>query len=253
MLLALDCPPHALPLPLTLLGQLQIEQPFDLKPVGLRSFTTDTSSAVLPGDISMLVGLASMLRQTSNSIDWQDDDFVRTMVPAVVALRPEPAPGINREAVRENLLEVRRLTGFTWDDLADLLQVDRRTLHNWSQGGPVRAANQTRLASLLGALRYIDRGTAESNRIALSEPGMMGVTPLALLSQGRFQEAEIAAGRGLDRSATPASAEAQLTDLRIRPLGIGYFSSSPDALDLSDDAKPPHQPARSQRVQKKRG
>ena len=49
------------------------------------------------------------------------------------------------------------------------------------------------------------------------------------------------------------AAEAQLTDLRIRPLGIGYFSSSPDALDLSDDAKPPHQPARSQRVQKKRG
>jgi hypothetical protein len=55
-----------------------------------------------------------------------------------------------------------------------------------------------------------------------------------------------------DIPALIASAEAQLTDLRIRPLGIGYFSSSPDALDLSDDAKPPHQPARSQRVQKKR-
>lgn len=107
MMLPLDCPPTPLPLPASLLVQLQIDRPFDLKPVGLRSFTTDISSAVPPGDISMLVGLASMLRQTINTIDWQDDDFVRTMMPAVAAYRPDAAPGINREAARENLLEVR--------------------------------------------------------------------------------------------------------------------------------------------------
>lgn len=102
-------------------------------------------------------------------------------------------------------------------------------------------------------MRYIDRGTAEANRLALNEPGMTGITPLALLSQERFQEAEIAAGRGIDRPVVLASAASHLTDLRTRPLGIGYFASGAESADLNVDAKPPAQPTQLRRMQKKRG
>ena len=35
------------------------------------------------------------------------------------------------------IFELRRLTGFTWDELALLLSVTRRSLHLWANGGPI--------------------------------------------------------------------------------------------------------------------
>ncbi len=173
----------------------------DLEPVTVRCFTTNTSSSAAPGDTSFLVGLFSAVRQTSNFLDWQDDDRIRCNLPAFAPLRVGSLTGVNKEAVRENLAAVRVLTGFTWDELATLLGVDRRSLHNWSQGGPVRPANQLRLAELLRVLRLSDRGSPEANRLALSAPDpLTGTTGLDLLSAERFTEAQRLLGKDESRT-----------------------------------------------------
>jgi transcriptional regulator with XRE-family HTH domain len=225
----------------------------DLKPLRMRAFTTDISSASPPGDVSMLLWHSASLRQTSNLLDWQDDDFVRCKLPDLASPLKETGTGVNKEAARENLYEARRLTGFTWDELAALLEVDRRTLHNWTQGGPVRDANQTRLAELLGVLRYADRGSAEANRLALNKPDASGVTPLGLMTRGRFQEAQIALGRGAGRPALPLVSGDALVGLRTRALGLGYFSDSETDGESEEGPQPPPQPARSRRIPMKRG
>lgn len=224
----------------------------DLKPLRMRDFTTDISSASPPGDVSTLLWHSVNLRQTSNFLDWQDDDFVRCRLPDLSAPIKEVGAAVNKEAARENLYEVRRLTNFTWDELASLLEVDRRTLHNWSQGGPVRSANQTRLAELLTVLRYIDRGSSEANRLALAMPDFLGTTPLALLMQGRFQEAQIVLGRGQGRPVITNSAEGYAS-LRTRTLGIGYFSDSATDTESDDGPPIPSKASRSRRIPMKRG
>ncbi|MEQ1864437.1 MAG: hypothetical protein ABL996_07255 [Micropepsaceae bacterium] len=220
------------------------------KPLEVRCFTTNTSSAWAPGNSWLILGLFGNLRQTNNCLDWQDDDVVRRRVPELAVPAIPTSSSVNKEAARENLYEVRRLTGFTWDEISDLLGVDRRTLHNWTQGGYVRNANQQRLADLLSVLRYVDRGSVEANRLALSRPNLWGATGLSLLSQGHFYEAQIAIGKG-DARRTTASVTEPLAVLRTGPLGIGYFSGTTD-LTANESQEPPPQPARSRRVKLKR-
>lgn len=69
----------------------------------------------------------------------------------------------------ENLYELRRLTGFTWDRLANLLNVDRRTLNNWVKGRKMRDWNREHIARTLEVLRFADRGSSELNAAALDE------------------------------------------------------------------------------------
>jgi transcriptional regulator with XRE-family HTH domain len=230
-------------------------------PVSVRSFTTDISSLSAPGGSALFLGFdgCSELRQTSDAMVWQDDEFV------LAKLRPytcdflytfdlTPGPHVNKEAARENLLELRRLTGFTWEELASLVGVDRRTLHNWTQGGPVRSVSQERLAELLRVMLSIDRGTAEANRIALNRPDpLLGVTGLQLLTEERFADAQALIGKG--DGLRPASGYAFVeprAHLRTGALGLGYFSASSTPAAEADLPAPP-QPSRSRRVPAKRG
>lgn len=223
----------------------------ELKPLRMRAFTTDTSSAASPGDVSLVVWHSVNVRQTSNLLDWQDDDIVRCALPDLGASIRETTINVNVQAARENLYEVRRLTSFTWDELASLLEVDRRSLHNWAQGGPVRSANQARLAGLLAALLYIDRGSAEANRLALGEPDATGATSLVLLGQGRFDEVRRRVGQGRGRLTVSGAMAEGTASLRTRALGLGYFSEG--AEDEEGGAPPARGPVASRRIPLKRG
>ena len=68
-----------------------------------------------------------------------------------------------------NVFELRRLTGFTWARLADLLNVDRRTLNNWVKGASIRDRNRRHIARTLEVLRLADRGSSKVNSSALQE------------------------------------------------------------------------------------
>ena len=107
--------------------------------------------------------------------------------------------------------ELRRLAGLTWEQLARVFGVARRSLHFWASGKPINAANEERLRRLLAALRQADRGAADVNRAMLLRDHD-GVLPIDLLAEGSFDEFLSLVGRGPGRrrlELTPLSAEAR--------------------------------------------
>jgi len=112
--------------------------------------------------------------------------------------------GVHRSA-EAAISELRRMTGLTWEQLARLFSVTRRTVHFWASGKVMNAANEERLHRILAFVRMIDRGTASENRAALLQPGANGARPLDLLASGDYLDALAALGSGRGRvAATPS-------------------------------------------------
>ena len=86
------------------------------------------------------------------------------------------------------VLELRRLTGLTWDQLARLFGVDRRSLHFWASGKQLSKTNEELLGRILAVVRRIDSGSAAVNRTILLGASEGGVVPFDLLIEGRFDE-----------------------------------------------------------------
>ena len=97
------------------------------------------------------------------------------------------------EATQKALGELRRLSGLTWEQLAKLFNVSRRSLHFWASGQPLSRFNEEQLNRLLGTIQYIDRGSASLNRSLLLKPD----NPLFdLLIAGRYEEFKQLVGVG---------------------------------------------------------
>jgi transcriptional regulator with XRE-family HTH domain len=109
----------------------------------------------------------------------------------VGALRPS-------EATREAIATLRQLSGLTWEQLATLFGVSRRSVHFWASGEPLSAAHEEQLMQALDVVRAADRGDARSNRAALLDV-RDGVSALSLLQEGRFEEVRALLGRGPGR------------------------------------------------------
>ncbi len=123
-------------------------------------------------------------------------------------------PGAGVESVQTALLELRRLSGLTWDQLARLFGVSRRSLHFWASGAAVSASHEEQVQRVLAVLRQVDRGTAAENRALMLQPSPDGALPFDDLAEGRFDMAlaHMGAGAGVGRrliSATALSTEAQ--------------------------------------------
>lgn len=109
------------------------------------------------------------------------------------------------------IMELRRLTGLTWEQLAKMFGVARRSLHFWASGKPVNAPNEERLRRVLAAVRKADRGNASRNRAVLLED-RDGVVPFDLLARGEIETFIELVGAGPGRrepKLTPLSPEAQ--------------------------------------------
>lgn len=95
--------------------------------------------------------------------------------------------------------ELRRLSGLTWDQLASLFRVSRRTVHFWASGKPLNAGNEVQLRRVLATVLFIDRGSARENCGLLVAPAVRGHSALELIAEGRFEEVKEALGRGAGR------------------------------------------------------
>jgi transcriptional regulator with XRE-family HTH domain len=84
------------------------------------------------------------------------------------------------------IAELRRLSGFTWEQLARLFNVSRRSLHFWASGKAMTPANEEHLQRLLAVLRRIDRGSASTNRAALLAVRDDGTIPFDLLADRQY-------------------------------------------------------------------
>lgn len=53
----------------------------------------------------------------------------------------------------QELADIKRLSGLTWDQIAECLGVDRRSLHHWMKGQPVATENEKRLRGMATLVR----------------------------------------------------------------------------------------------------
>jgi hypothetical protein len=114
---------------------------------------------------------------------------------------------------------LRRLTGFTWDQIARLFSVARRSLHFWASGKPLNAANEEQLYRTLAVVRTIDRGTASENRTLLLQE-RQGLIPFDLLADRRYDDVVtlVGAGPGRGHRGIPSlSPEAQAARAPLPP------------------------------------
>lgn len=99
--------------------------------------------------------------------------------------------------------ELRRMSGLTWDQLARLFNVGRRSLHFWASGKSMAPSNEERLQRLLAVVRKVDRGSASANRAVLLGVREDGNIPFDLLVAGDYERVVSLLGPGDGRRVPP--------------------------------------------------
>lgn len=126
--------------------------------------------------------------------------------------------GVERHRAAVN--ELRRISGLTWEQVAQAFGVSRRSVHLWASGGAMTRDHQDRLWALLKVVRAADRGDASDNRAALLAVGSEGKSPLELLCAGDWSGARALLGVGVVRPSatrTPLSPAAQAERAPLPP------------------------------------
>jgi transcriptional regulator with XRE-family HTH domain len=109
---------------------------------------------------------------------------------AVLTAQGQPVgdeEGATLPELAKSVRSLRQRSGLTWDELARIFGVTRRTLYNWSIGGQVSAANARAIADVIGSLHEIDAGDPRVTRSRLLAPTENGATLYARLIQQRRQ------------------------------------------------------------------
>jgi len=128
---------------------------------------------VLVGRILAELGTSTAYARSRDMVSRSERPVEQTTAGASVLLAEPAAAAIG---------ELRRLSGFTWDQLARLFNVSRRSLHFWASGKPMAPSNEEHLQRLLAVFRKIDRGSASANRTALLGVREDGSLPFDLLA-----------------------------------------------------------------------
>ncbi len=121
------------------------------------------------------------------------------------------------------IMELRRLSGMTWDQLARLFGVARRTLHFWASGKALNAGNEERLHRMLATIRRIDRGSARANRDALFTAHSDGALPFDLLQAGKYGDVIDRLGEAGQRKRprlSPLSPQARSSRVPMKPADL---------------------------------
>lgn len=92
--------------------------------------------------------------------------------------------------------ELRKLSGLTWEQLAILFDVSRRSVHFWASGQPLTSANEEKLNRILDVVEYISRGSASHNRSLLMSIADDGKSYLDLLASGQYDRVKSVLGAG---------------------------------------------------------
>ena len=148
------------------------------------------------------------------------------------------------ESTAEAIMEIRRRSGLTWEELGDLFDVSRRSVHHWANGKSVTASHDRTIRRMLAAVRHLDQGDQVGTRaLLLAVDQATGVSTLDLMKDGRFDEAmgRVAGAPAPGPHHTPLSRDAQ--DAR-RPRA--------PALLLGAEQERPDVPARARTVHARR-
>lgn len=142
-------------------------------------------SASVAAPIEIIGAFLSRLAEPPTASGYQRvAAFERTTVGPAGRLDLSPV-----ETTAEAILEIRRKSGLTWEELGDLFDVSRRSVHHWANGNVVSAGHERVIRAMLAAIRRLDCGEANATRaLLLSSNGGIRST-LDCLKDGRFDEA----------------------------------------------------------------
>lgn len=90
---------------------------------------------------------------------------------------------------KQTIGRLREVTGLTWEQLATVFEVSRRTVHLWDSGSVMNSQNEEKLARIFNAVKFFETSTATDTRRFLLT-GFGGSIPLDLLKDGKFDEFE---------------------------------------------------------------
>jgi transcriptional regulator with XRE-family HTH domain len=145
-----------------------------------------------------------------------------TILPTLPAAPPVRLP---QQAVNE----LRKLSGLTWEQLACLFDVSRRSVHFWSSGQPLAVAHEKKLNRILDAVQYISLGSASLNRSLLMGIGNDGKSYLELLAAGEYETVKRLLG------ASNARAKPQLAPLAPAAVAARIPANPADLVDVLQD------------------
>ena len=94
------------------------------------------------------------------------------------------------EKISEAIMEIRRRSGLTWEELSELFDVSRRSVHYWANGKPPSTGHEWAIRKVLTILRCLDRGNQIDTRATLlAVDDVNEISILELLKSGRFEDA----------------------------------------------------------------
>jgi transcriptional regulator with XRE-family HTH domain len=147
---------------------------------------------------------------------------------------------------REAIHEIKKTSGLTWEQLAELFNILPRTLYFWASGKQLSSFHRETLYRLVDVFRYINRGNADINRQALISAQENGQTPFALLKEKRYEDVKKLLGEGkakikhqlkpldeafmFDYLASNKDLLATTLELSV-PLAVQEFKKYPERLD----------------------
>ena len=145
-----------------------------------------------------------------------------TILPTLPAT---PPVRLTQQAVNE----LRKLSGLTWEQLAHLFDVSRRSVHFWASGQPLAVAHEEKLNRILDAVQYISLGSASLNRSLLMGLGKDGRSYLELLAAGEYAAVKRLLGVG------NAHAKPQLAPLAPAAVAARIPANPADLVDALQD------------------
>ncbi len=151
--------------------------------------------------------------------------------PSFSSLSTTQGSTIEQPATEAPVSELRRRSGLTWEQLAETMGVDRRTLHLWEAGRKMRPVHEERLQQILQVVRLADRGSASATRALLLDASQ-GPSIKDLISLDRIQEAtqRTAGLRSIEQHPRPTRLSGEAKEIR-RPLPFeGRLALKNDAI-----------------------
>ena len=89
----------------------------------------------------------------------------------------------------EVILEIRRRSGLTWEQLGEIFNVSRRSVHHWANGKAPSAQHERHIWQTLAVIRHMDEGSQTAIRHRLLTIDNSGLSIYDLLVSRRFSEA----------------------------------------------------------------
>lgn len=160
------------------------------------SWTENLPNAELRGTRVMPPGmiLAALISFPSDLA--ANDLTTNSIYPAIVEdVTASTPPSVSPTAVRQHVeaingisagqavLEIRRLSGLTWAEMATLLDISRRSLHSWANGASMSVENELHVRRALAVMRVLNTGEAAPVRDllrAIDRDGTLTLDQLAL-------------------------------------------------------------------------